>query len=55
MKDLGYLNNWYNNPPEVVTKCQGLKHNVLWENIGICLNKCTCTECDYTYKVDSSD
>lgn len=55
MKDLGYQNNWYNNPPEVVTKCRELGHFLRWENLGRCLNQCTCAECGYTYKVDSSD
>lgn len=55
MKDLGYLNSWYNNPPEIVTKCRDLGHNLIWENSGRCLYQCTCEICGYTYKVDSGD
>lgn len=41
--------------PQIVKDCQAKGHKTQYTQIGRCLSACTCTECDYTYKMDSSD
>jgi len=53
LKNLGYVNGWLERP-EIVTKCEEAEHKREWKKIGRCLEQCTCRECGYYYKIDSS-
>jgi hypothetical protein len=55
MKDLGYLNGWYDNPPQEYKNCKDKGHKTEQKTIGRCLNEYTCKECDIKYTVDSGD
>ena len=51
MKDFGYANGW-TETPDIVKDCD---HEPEVITVGRCLRQYSCTECDYTYLVDSSD
>ena len=53
MNDLGYLNEWHKDPPEIYKKCRREGHKLSVTNIGRCLNRYTCKECGYFYTIDS--
>lgn len=55
-KDLGYLNEWFKNPPEEVTKCVKENHKKKYQVINSkCITVVWCDICKYKYKIDSSD
>ena len=53
--NLGMMNGWGRNTPEIFKKCQKQKHKLTQKNIGRCLTEYTCPICGYSYEVDSSD
>jgi hypothetical protein len=55
LKNLGYLNNWHENPPKEVVKCRKLKHIRDWHRIDACVDEVECRKCGYKYKIDSGD
>jgi len=55
MKNLGYMNGWFDGTPEELKKCRELGHELEKETIGRCLNEYTCDICNIKYKIDSSD
>jgi hypothetical protein len=55
LKNLGYLNNWHENPPKEVVKCRKLNHIRDWHRIDACVDEVECRKCGYKYKIDSGD
>lgn len=57
IKDLGYLNSWADDIPEIVTKCWNSdpEHEREHYDMGRCVRMVVCRKCNFLYKVDSSD
>jgi len=59
MKDLGWLNSWYKNPPEEYKRCEELKHKRSDVDVGPpnrgMDHVVTCDICNIRWHYDSSD
>lgn len=65
MQNLGLMNDWFgtnkpNKKPDIVIKCEELKHSLTGEcretsSVGwSCYSTVKCEKCGYTYNIDSS-
>jgi hypothetical protein len=52
--NLGYANEW-KKTPDIVEKCEKLKHKVFAIKKGRGLTEYSCDKCKYRYMVDSTD
>jgi hypothetical protein len=57
IEDFGYLNSWVDNIPEKVHKCwhSDPEHKREYYTTGKCERMVVCRQCNFLYKVDSSD